>query len=128
MTRRPWWRRRRGERPAERDVTGWLGTLRPPPADPASPTRVRADLGDATALYLSVLDQRRAADCVCTGTRVVVLHDPGTDCGDAQRDAAEITAQNAAARAGSGPDEMPLIQTAAYAVVDHLTNSLKEKP
>lgn len=29
MTRPSWWRRRGGDRPAERDVTGWLPTLHP---------------------------------------------------------------------------------------------------
>ncbi|GAB3472091.1 hypothetical protein [Actinophytocola sediminis] len=117
-----WKRRPRTPRHAltsePRDVVGWLDQLK---ADPAAGERTRADIADAMAVFAAVTRQR--IDCSCTGRTVIVIHDPGAMCGSTQWDAAEIAAQDAAARTGSGPDEMPLIQTAAYAVLDHLTST-----
>lgn len=58
--------------------------------------------------------------CSCTASRMVIIHDPGTHCGDQQYQEIELDAQDASARAGGCGDDMWLISVAVEAVMNHL--------
>lgn len=73
-------------------------------------------------------DLAAAGGCSCTASRVVVIHDRHTPCGEQQHDHVGLAALDAAARAGACPDDMPLIHVAVTAVLDTLTDSQENTP
>lgn len=95
--------RRRAE---DRDIETWLSSLR---ADPAEQRAAKDAIDRAMQVYAVVLDQHVRSGCCCTGGRVVVIHDPGTYCGDEQHERIEAVLT-----------EQPFPSDGAAAVLDAL--------